>query len=385
MSDAMLRPPADERERLLRPAVGVGPYVLLAVLAVLTTATRYHTGVSLRIDLALCALAAGWMLWMVTLHPAWRERQGLMAVFVTVLILILAVLVVRDPWFGLLSPIGYVYAFRLLPWPGELFGVAAVAVVAGSAQSSGVPLNTFGGLAERLAVIAVNILPMCGLSWLLQRGAQHDQQRERILGALREANRRLEATLAENAGLHEQLVTQAREAGVQDERQRMAREIHDTLAQGLTGIITQLHAAEHAREDPAGWERHLTAATALARESLSEARRSVHALRPEPLRMAHLGEAIAEVAGAGRPDTTSPSTSRRPAPRVRYHRRPRTRCCAPRRRHWPTWPNTHRPPGSASPCRTWKPNSPSTYATTVKASTRPTRATVSVCWPCVNG
>ena len=36
----------------------------------------------------------------------------------------------------------------------------------------------------------------------------------------------------------------------------MAREIHDTLAQGLTGIITQLQAAEQAADDPAGWRRH---------------------------------------------------------------------------------------------------------------------------------
>ena len=45
-----------------------------------------------------------------------------------------------------------------------------------------------------------------------------------------------------NAGLRAQLVAQAREAGVLDERQRMAGEIHDTLAQGLVGIITQLEA-----------------------------------------------------------------------------------------------------------------------------------------------
>ena len=111
-----------------------------------------------------------------------------------------------------------------------------------------------------------------------------------------EANRRLEATLAENAGLHQQLLTQAREAGVLDERQRMAREIHDTLAQGLTGIITQLQAAEQAADDPAGWRRHFAAATGLARESLSEARRSVDALRPEPLETARLSEALADVA-----------------------------------------------------------------------------------------
>jgi hypothetical protein len=45
-----------------------------------------------------------------------------------------------------------------------------------------------------------------------------------------QANRRLEVALAENAGLQRQLLTQACEAGVLDERQRLAREIHDTSA-----------------------------------------------------------------------------------------------------------------------------------------------------------
>ena len=85
-----------------------------------------------------------------------------------------------------------------------------------------------------------------------------------------------------------------------DERQRMAREIHDTLAQGLTGIVTQLQAAERATErspaDPAGLRRHLAAATRLARDSLTEARRSVDALRPEPLEGCRLSEALVGVA-----------------------------------------------------------------------------------------
>jgi len=117
-----------------------------------------------------------------------------------------------------------------------------------------------------------------------------------MVDELRDANRRLEATLAENAGLHEQLLAQAREAGILDERQRMAREIHDTLAQGLTGIITQLQAAEQASADPAGWRRRVAAAIRLARESLSEARRSVDALRPEPLETARLSDALTSVA-----------------------------------------------------------------------------------------
>jgi signal transduction histidine kinase len=72
----------------------------------------------------------------------------------------------------------------------------------------------------------------------------------------------------------------------------MAREIHDTLAQGLTGIITQLQAAGNGADTG----RRLEAAIRLARESLSEARRSVHELRPEPLETARLGEALGEVA-----------------------------------------------------------------------------------------
>ncbi|WP_454923414.1 ABC transporter permease [Actinoallomurus soli] len=61
-----------------------------------------------------------------------------------------------------------------------------------------------------------------------------EMRRREILDRLAEANASLEVALEENAGLHAQLLVQAREAGVLDERQRMAREIHDTLAQGFT-------------------------------------------------------------------------------------------------------------------------------------------------------
>ena len=79
----------------------------------------------------------------------------------------------------------------------------------------------------------------------------------------------------------------------------MAREIHDTLAQGLTGIITQLQAAQHAAAGQVGSEAgatHINSAIQLARESLTEARRSVQALTPEPLASARLPEAIDDVA-----------------------------------------------------------------------------------------
>ena len=65
----------------------------------------------------------------------------------------------------------------------------------------------------------------------------------------------------------------SRQAAVLEERNRMARDIHDTLAQGFTGVIVQLEAVEDAitccRRKQAN--RHLQRASQLARQSLNEA------------------------------------------------------------------------------------------------------------------
>ncbi len=81
------------------------------------------------------------------------------------------------------------------------------------------------------------------------------------------------------------LAEQSRQAAVLEERNRMAREIHDTLAQGFTGIIVQLEAAEDAtlRGKAVEAGKHLRRVSKLAREGLAEARRSVQALRPQAL------------------------------------------------------------------------------------------------------
>jgi hypothetical protein len=97
------------------------------------------------------------------------------------------------------------------------------------------------------------------------------------------------AVAIENARFHEQ----GRILAVSEERNRMAREIHDTLAQGFTGIILQLQVAESLLdgEEPAARER-LTRAQELARSSLREARRSVWNLRPSSLQGRSLAEAL---------------------------------------------------------------------------------------------
>ncbi|WP_433345141.1 sensor histidine kinase [Microtetraspora malaysiensis] len=287
--------PAGWNQRF-RPMVTVVPYVLLAVMAALTIAFKHNQPGSLAIDLALCAAAAVWSLALFTLHPEWRDRSGVMGLFLAGLILIGLVMVLRDPWFGFYTPALYFYAYRVIGWPRELYFIAGVAVVSGTAQSAGLDTGSWLGRLGYLAILVVNIVPMCLVAWIGEIGARYYASREAALREAREANERLAAALAENAALQERLVEQARAAGVLDERARMAREIHDTLAQGLTGIVTQLQAAEHAADDPAVWRRHHTAATALARESLTEARRSVNELRPEPLETGRLADAITEVA-----------------------------------------------------------------------------------------
>ena len=88
---------------------------------------------------------------------------------------------------------------------------------------------------------------------------------------------------------------QRRELAVVEERNRMAREIHDTLAQGFTGIVLQLEAAEQASEEsPAEVPHHLSQAKNLARESLQEARRSVWDLLPRALEERSLEAALRE-------------------------------------------------------------------------------------------
>jgi PAS domain S-box-containing protein len=90
------------------------------------------------------------------------------------------------------------------------------------------------------------------------------------------------------------LAEQSRRAAILAERNRMARDIHDTLAQGFTGVIVQLEAVADAISsgEPAEAENYLNRASGLARQSLNEARRSVHALRPEALQRANFWEAL---------------------------------------------------------------------------------------------
>lgn len=100
------------------------------------------------------------------------------------------------------------------------------------------------------------------------------------------------AVALENARLFE---TERRLRGmaVTEERQRIAREIHDTLAQGFMGILIHLRAMRGAK-DPETSEMHRQEAETLAKQSLDEARRSVWNLRPARLHDRGLTAALKE-------------------------------------------------------------------------------------------
>jgi signal transduction histidine kinase len=87
-----------------------------------------------------------------------------------------------------------------------------------------------------------------------------------------------------------------REAGVLAERERLASEIHDTIAQGFTSIVMLVQAAEAVIEsDPAQARKQLELVDRTARENLAEARALVAGLAPTALTSATLSDALARL------------------------------------------------------------------------------------------
>lgn len=237
------------------------------------------------------ALAAALLLWscaFVLRHPGRAEvRAG--PVYIAGYAVLLALLVHQNPFFAFASPVGYAHSYAFLRGPWRPVGITAIAVPVAYSQLGGRFLDevTPALVVGLVLLTALNAAVAAGFTYMHALTSEQSHRRREIIAEL-------DAALAENAALHARLVARAREAGVLDERARMAREIHDTLAQGLTGIVTQLEAS--ASDDPEVRRRHVDTARVLARETLSEARRSVEALAPGRLADAQLPEAIRAMA-----------------------------------------------------------------------------------------
>lgn len=121
-----------------------------------------------------------------------------------------------------------------------------------------------------VTVLFPSLILLYGMIYMVGRVREERQAAERA---------RREAELA-NAHLRE-LVAQVEEVAVLRERNRLAREVHDTVAHGFTGIIMQLEAISRLlQKSPEKALQALELVQDQARDSLAEIRRSVHALRP---------------------------------------------------------------------------------------------------------
>ncbi len=269
------------------------PYLLLAVPLILYALTQSPSAGAFAITAAIAVAATAWITWMVTLHPGWKERPGLMWVYFIGLVAFIVALTARSPWFAFFSWFGFIEAFRFLTGAWRWVGCAVISLAFGVSESGGFHRPTISVVAIWVLLACVNVVLVGVFVMLGQRSEEQNQARKSMIAELAQTNQRLEEIMAENTGLQAQLLTQAREAGAGDERQRMAREIHDTLAQGLTGIITQLEAAQQTASDTER-EQRIGNATRLARDSLAEARRSVQALRPQALEDRKLPDALAD-------------------------------------------------------------------------------------------
>jgi signal transduction histidine kinase len=133
------------------------------------------------------------------------------------------------------------------------------------------------------------------VGWICVRSGRSDprEMEDKIHLAEALAN---QATLAVQMA---RLGEQAREAAVLSERNRIARDIHDTLAQGFTGVVVNLEAASRTlrKDNVAVALEHIEHARGLAQACLVEARLSVRALRPDPLSHADLARSLAAQVG----------------------------------------------------------------------------------------
>lgn len=101
----------------------------------------------------------------------------------------------------------------------------------------------------------------------------------------------------------DQLAVAEHAAGVVAERERLAREIHDTVSQSLSSIIMLLHAAQRSGLDSDRGRERLEQARAAATDALAETREFIHALVPPALHDAGIGGALVRL-GAQIRDTT---------------------------------------------------------------------------------
>lgn len=189
-----------------------------------------------------------------------------------------------------LSPVAVYWVFILFfiylrafnDWRGLTFVVAALAISIGFQVPSGLTLGgVMGPALSAVVVVAINY----------------------AFTTIGRVSREREALIDELLETREQLAASEREAGRAQERERLAHEIHDTVAQNLSSIQMLLHAAERdlkatglSEEELEEPMKRMEAARRAASNNLAETRAMIAALTPAGLRQASLSEALERIA-----------------------------------------------------------------------------------------
>jgi signal transduction histidine kinase len=175
--------------------------------------------------------------------------------------------------------VGAVMLFMLYPHIWSLLPVrrALVATLLAVGGTTAAIVATAGLAPYVLVMVPVELLVAAGLGLWITRIIEQSRQRAQLVTDLTETR----AALA----------TMSRRAGALAERERLARDIHDTLAQGFTSVLLLLEAAEAEKDTETAW-RHVARARRTAQDNLAEARALIAELAPPALRDASLPDAL---------------------------------------------------------------------------------------------
>lgn len=227
--------------------------------------------------------------------PAARSRDQRQAVaYVVVVVVCTAVAVAQGGLATFLLFASFTQLWMLLEPPRRAV-VASVAL--GVATSFGIAAQQgFDGptLVEAAPQMGIAVAFSVLLGLWFASTMRRSEERARLLHELRAA----QAELAESHHA----------AGVTAERERIAREIHDTLAQGFTSVVTQAQAATAAldRGEQDRARERLVVVEQTARDNLAEARALVAAFAPVPLQGSTLAEALRRLAERFTAETGTP-------------------------------------------------------------------------------
>ncbi len=237
-------------------------------------------------QLAVVILVAVFALsyWLVMFRRTqWQSRPDRMVPFLVLTLILTAALVWLDPSYTFLFLFASGFAFRFLPtrW-AVLIAFLAGGVVIGEHIGPVLESPSLDSMLRVFSSSAGLLLGILIVAWITQF-ARQARERQGLL-------EQLQATQGE-------LAVAERQAGILEERARLAREIHDTLAQGLASIVMHLEATEQTLPvNAAAASEHLDQARRAARDNLAEARRFVWALQPQALERDALPKALARVA-----------------------------------------------------------------------------------------